>query len=385
MNGGVRRTLKRSLSSLASRFFKRPRLTPDQLLGLRPRAVLIVRQHNQMGDMVCATPSFRALRGAFPGARLILVTSPVNSAVVSHNPDLDQVVVFAQGMWRRPWRLIGFWRSLRTARPEIAFVLSSVSFSLTSAAIALASGARWVVGADSRPFGWDVSRHAFSLEMPAVPDMDRHAIAHSLAPLQAVGIDTDDHSTVVVPSPEETAEALAILRDLGLERGFWAMHPGAGKAQNIWPAERFAAVAALAAAAGRRILVLHGPADGEALAGFRRNLAPPSVNAVALAPACSVGTGAALLQAAERFLCNDTGVMHIAGALKVPTVALFGPTDPDLWKPPAAEVRALRSIGRQEDRRGPEFGWMEGLTVEQVWKTWSELQVRGLPCGLEGE
>jgi ADP-heptose:LPS heptosyltransferase len=86
-----------------------------------------------------------------------------------------------------------------------------------------------------------------------------------------------------------------------------------------------------------------------------------------------VGVGAALLQLADRFLCNDTGVMHMAGALRVPTVALFGPTDPALWTPPAPEVVVVRSPGRLPDGRGEEFGWMENIAVDEVWAAWRDL------------
>ncbi len=152
--------------------------------------------------------------------------------------------------------------------------------------------------------------------------------------------------------------------------GFWALHPGAGKKQNLWPAERFAEVAARAVAAGNKVLILHGPADSGPLAALTKKT---DAIGVQVAPACPVGVGAALLQLADRFLCNDTGVMHMAGALRVPTVALFGPTDPALWKPPANEVVVVKSGGRVDDGRGPEFGWMENIGVDAVWEAWQSL------------
>jgi ADP-heptose:LPS heptosyltransferase len=370
------RTLKHLLSSLMARLARRPALTPAELLALRPRRILIVRQHNQMGDMVCATPVLRAIRETFPGSEILLVTAPVNEEVVLHNPHLDHVVTFDKKMWRRPTGLFRFVGRLRNYRAEVAFVLSSVSFSVTSSAIALFSGARYVVGGDSAPFGWDISRHAFSLEMPSEAVQKAHTVEHNLAPLHAIGISTDDHSTVVVPSPEETAFARRILTDLGMSPGFWAIHPGAGKKQNVWPAERFAEVVSRAVAAGNRILILHGPADAGPLAELTKLLADDIGSGVEVAPACPVGVGAALLQQADRFLCNDTGVMHMAGALRVPTVTLFGPTDPALWKPPAPEVVVVRSGGRLPDRRGEEFGWMENIDVDTVWEAWQGLPGR---------
>ena len=367
------RTMKRRLTGWLASAVRRPALDPGQLLALRPARILIVRQHNQMGDMVCATPALRAIRETWPQAEIALVTAPVNRGVVAHNPHLDRIFTFAQRLWRNPVKLTAFLGEVRRFRPDLALVLASVSFSATSAAIALASGARYVVGADSRPFGLDISPNAFSLLMPAQPELDRHAVAHSLAPLEAVGITTDDHSTVVVPSADEVETARKILGNLDLTPGFWALHPGAGKEQNLWPAHGFAAVAERALADGQSVLVLHGPVDAPALTAFLGALDPANRPRVKVAPQCPVGVGAALLAKADRFLCNDTGIMHVAGALHIPTVALFGPTDPALWKPPAVEVQALRSPHRSEDPRGGEYGWMETISTDAVWAAWRAL------------
>ncbi len=373
MAGTMTRRFKQHLVAAVARLWRRPRLTAGQLRALAPRGVLIVKQHNQMGDMVCAIPALRALRGAYPEGRMVLVTSPVNGAVVSHDPNLDAVMTFSQRMWRRPWALLRFVRELRAHDCELAFILGSVSFSVTSAVIALASGARWIVGPDSRPYGWDISGHLFAVELPASPHLDRHAVAHNLAPLQAVGIDTGDRLPRFDPDAAERARAASVMAELGLRDGFWSLHPGAGKRQNVWRADRFAAVAAKAAAAGRQVLILHGPADGPYLQRLLAALAPAEDPNIRVAPDLEVGVCAALLQRSDRFLCNDTGIMHVAGAVGTPTLALFGPTDPRLWKPPAPQVVALRSPRRSADDRGDEFGWMQNIAVEDVWRAWTSL------------
>ncbi len=376
MSGNLERRLKRNISSILARWAKRPKLSAAELRALPLRRILIVRQQNQMGDMICATPVFRAISETFPQGELILVTSPVNVEVVRNNPNLAGIITFDQKMWRNPFRLWGFIRQIRQVRAEVAFVLSSVSFSATSAAIGLVSGARYVVGSDSVPFGLDISRHAFSLEMPTSPDLNDHAIKHSLAPLQSIGISTDDLSTVVNPSADEEKSATTIMENLALKKGFWAVHPGAGKQQNIWPPARFAAIVAQTVSAGKQVLVLHGPADQDVLSSMMQELSSQydvHENQVVVAPRTPIGVGAALLQQADRFLCNDTGVMHLAGALQVPTLALFGPTDPALWKPLANTVTAIQSPGQCADDRGSEYGWMENITTDTVWTSWSKL------------
>jgi ADP-heptose:LPS heptosyltransferase len=359
--------------------WSRPRLTPHEFIALRPRRILLVRQHNQMGDMVCATPCFRAIKQTWPDAELALVTAAVNRQVVEGNPHLSRIFLFDRIFWRRPAALFAFLHDLRRFDAELTIVLNSVSFSSTSAFLALWSPARWVVGGDGAPFGSQMSR-AYSLRLPTNPTIDRHAIDHGLAPLAAVGVTTGDRSTVIVPSATDRRQAADIITRLLPEGPFWVMHPGAGKPQNCWPAARFAEMAGRAARAGHPVLVLHGPADGPVLADFVDSVkAVPGQAPVAVAPAISVSTSAALLERADRFLCNDTGIMHVAGALKVPTLALFGATDPALWKPPVEQVRAFRSPSRMVDDRGAEFGWMESLDEEAVWQAWCAMPGRSFP------
>ena len=108
----TRQLMRRVTGQLAHRW-RRPPLTPAELVALRPRRILVVRQHNQMGDMVCATPCFRALRETWPEARTALVTAPVNRQVVDHNPHLDRILLFDRKLWRRPAALRAFLAEVR--------------------------------------------------------------------------------------------------------------------------------------------------------------------------------------------------------------------------------------------------------------------------------
>jgi len=364
------RRLKRLLVAVVARSSRRPKLSLSDIRARRPRRILIVRQHNQMGDMVCATPALRAVRCTFPEARIALVTAPVNHEVVRHNPDLDRVLLFDRTVWRRPLRLLRFLSEVRRFRPDLAVVLNSVSFSVTSAWIAAVSGAPVIMGGDSRPFGWDLSRHLYSLELPSRPEPDRHAVLHNLAPLEAVGVAAAGLDTTVVTAPAEREAVAALLAGLPVDGPLFVIHPGAGKRANIWPVERFAAIAVRAAAAGERVVVLQGPADGVIIERFMTALADAGGGAarerILAAPRQPVGVCAALLARCDRFLCNDTGLMHVAGAVGAPTLALFGPTDPALWKPLSPAVRALRGEG----------GRLDTLGVEEVWRALRALPAR---------
>ncbi len=116
-------------------------------------------------------------------------------------------------------------------------------------------------------------------------------------------------------------------------RGLTILHPGAAAAARRWPVDRFAAVARAEAADGRRVGVTGGP-DEVALAREVARRAGLGERAV-LAGRTGPVELAALVAAAGRVVCGDTGIAHLATALRTPSVVLFGPVPPSRWGPPA--------------------------------------------------
>jgi len=123
-----------------------------------------------------------------------------------------------------------------------------------------------------------------------------------------------------------------------------AVHPGSGGARKCWPAERFAR---LIRSLGAAVLLLEGPADS---APCRRveQLAPTGTHLVK-ASGLSVAQAAALLARCRSYVGNDSGLSHLAAALGVPTVAVFGPTDPSVWAPRGPRVRTVQAAAGWPD------------------------------------
>jgi ADP-heptose:LPS heptosyltransferase len=114
--------------------------------------------------------------------------------------------------------------------------------------------------------------------------------------------------------------------------GATLLHPGAASAARRWPAERWAAVARAEVAAGRRVMITAGH-DEIALAHSVARAA--SLDADAVHAGSDIRRLAGLVHAAARVICGDTGVAHLATALRTPSVVLFGPSSPAHWGPPA--------------------------------------------------
>ena len=181
----------------------------------------------------------------------------------------------------------------------------------------------------------------FGIAVPATAE----ALAAGMPPLRA---------------DEEDAQAAARVWDAlalsGGARPVVALHPGSGGAAKRWPPERFVELARRLITRGCRPLLIEGPADAEVTAAVLAALGAETER-VRVARGLSVGALTALLRCAA-YVGNDSGVSHLAALAGVPTLALFGPSDPALWAPLGPRVRVLRA---------PE-GDLAWLEAGDVWK-----------------
>jgi ADP-heptose:LPS heptosyltransferase len=334
----LERASKRALSRALAAVFRPAPPAPGALQPDRVRSLLVVRQHNQMGDMVCALPALHALRTAYPHAQLTFVTAPLCEELLRGHPDVDRLLVFRkQAMWRP--RVLGqFVASLRRPRPDLAVVMTTVSFSTTSALLAWASGARVRAGGSSLPFGSHLSRAVYHIELPPGSEAV-HEVEHNLVPLQALGIREAGRVPQLRATPAAVTQAQAfVARELPGNGPLVVAHVGAGKLPNIWPAEHFATVLrALQESRGARIVLSEGPTDARFVADVAARLGTVTRWRAPL------GDTLGLLSLTQLVLSNDTGLAHVAAAAGVPTIVVFGPTDPERWSPPGTHVHVVRS------------------------------------------
>ncbi len=123
-----------------------------------------------------------------------------------------------------------------------------------------------------------------------------------------------------------------------------AIHPGSGAAQKCWPVPCFAAVIEQLWQQNLPVLLLEGPADTERVRDLLRRLSFPPISErfkrLANAPLLEV---ARYLQQCRGYLGNDSGITHLAAMFGVPTVAIFGPSDPAVWRPLGPSVKVIQA------------------------------------------
>jgi hypothetical protein len=200
---------------------------------------------------------------------------------------------------------------------------------------------------------------------PTPPPGAGHASRWLAVPLAGLGVNAAEDPPPCEPTADERAACASLAGRL--PSGFLAVHPGSGSPRKNWPADRFAALLDRTSP-DRPWLLVEGPADADAVAGLAR------MHGARRASELAPRTLGALLSQAGAYVGNDSGVTHLAAAWGAPTLALFGPTSPDVWSPLGPRVRTLRSPSAA----------MAGLDVEAVHAALSELATcsgRGLPSG----
>ena len=319
----------------------KPTLTPQDFDPTKVKRILIVRQHDQLGDFLLSTPAFKAVRAKFPNAYIAVIARKYTAPLAQFHECLDAVMPFHEN--GRDWTLkylLSFWRQLRSGF-DLAIVLNTVSHSLTSDLIARLSKARYLLGSEHQLFAGTRRNFFYNLVAPRA-NSSRHQSECNLDIVRYIGADTDDLQEHITIIPREQEWARTHLQSLGWlpQNPLIAIHPGAGKIENRWLVNNFAAVGEkLGRMYHAQLLVTWGPKEEDLGRELIARLEFPVVEVANR----SLRELAAIFSQAALLLCNDTGVMHLAASVGTPLVAIFGPTDPLQWKPIGDDFVAVRA------------------------------------------
>lgn len=335
--------------------------------------ILIVRL-SSMGDVVHALPAAVMLREAFPHAQigwlieerwveLLCALSTARSGPRSaQRPLVDVIHTVNLKKWRKAlmsnltWERIGAGLShLRACHYQAAVDLQGA---VRSAILARWSGAPAIYGAAR------ARENAASMWYTRKVISERaHVVEQYAEVVRAVTGHTREIPDAVFPCDAAAAEAVEKrLRQLGLQ-DFVILNPGAGWGAKQWPAERYGELAKALAERGVRSIINFGPREEE-LAQIAEKASGGSAHALSF----SIGELIALTRRARLFVGGDTGPMHLAAALHVPVVALFGPTDPVRNGPYGARSIVLRNPASRTSlshRNEPDAGLL-AITPDEV-------------------
>jgi heptosyltransferase-2 len=289
---------------------------------------ILIRGTNWIGDVVMTLPALAAIRKTWPGARITVLAKPWVSEIYRLSPDVDEVFVFQE-----PGRHAGVTGKLRLAGElrkdpfDCAILLQNA---IEAAILARLAGISLRAGYNSDSRGLLLTHSVRrTREIRQV-----HQIDYYLEMVRALGCTLGKRSVQLHPGEDYDGVAERLLLHYGIEAGrpLIGVAPGAAYGPaKMWFPERFASVVdRLIAETGAQALLFGSGGDKESAAAVARNVRHPLID---LAGKTDLKEAIALIVRCGLFLSNDSGLMHIAGALGIPTVAIFGSTNPATTSP----------------------------------------------------
>ena len=300
---------------------------------MRPDAKkILVLRYRFIGDTVLTVPFLRNLREAYPGARIDLMLEPFSGQVLEGCPYVDRVIPFelrtihkySAGSDRgKAAAYLHYLRTIGREGYDIAFVLKR---SLSSALLVWASRV-------PRRVGFATEGRRLLLTDPVPYRHDQHEVENFLDCLRALDIPVRSKHLELWPGPEQERKAEELFSRAGWSAGDLKViiHAAASLPAKQWPLDRFAEVMrGLRDRQGARF-VYTGARDDARLYDEIERLGP--FGGLNLCGVTTLRENIAVYRASDLFFGVDSGPMHMAAAVGVPVVALFGPTDERKWGP----------------------------------------------------
>lgn len=293
--------------------------------------ILIVRQHNQFGDMLASVPLFRALKEKFPECRITLIAGAENYYAVEKNKFIDRLIIFEKRRIFHPFYFFNFQRIIRE-NYDAVIVPATVSLSATSHLIAAMTKSKIKIAPASlngkeNPLAF-LFNYRIKLNRDEKPDIHVSAFIQEI--LMPFGIFTGNLKSQISFEESDKRKALDFIEENNLKNAgrLVGLHIGAGKKPNRWSADNFAEIIKyLENKFNAGIYLTGSAADKDVI----NRLFEKSGKKLPLFLNRSIPQLAALIDESDLFITNDTGVLHVASATSVPQISIFGPTSPEHW------------------------------------------------------
>ncbi len=298
---------------------------------------ILVRATNWIGDAILSLPALRAIRTRYPEAEIAVLAKPWVSALYERERSIDRVIPLEGEPGARDWKAkAGLVRRLRREAFDLAILFPN---SFESAAVVRLAGVKRIAGYARDGRGLLLTD---AVALPKPGEIPEHERFYYLELLRRAGlIDAIPDVPVIRLDGIEELRAKGEQRfgELGVKMPVIGVSPGAafGSAKR-WLPERFAEVAArLAEKCGGSVAVFGAASEKALCADVARAAAGRS-----FAGATTLGEFILMTAACRMFLTNDSGAMHIASALAVPTATVFGPTNEKATGPLGASAIVVR-------------------------------------------
>jgi len=314
---------------------------PATALGANGQASFLIICLGGLGKVVNALPVLHALRKTYPEARIGWLAEETMAPLLRDHPELDQLHTVP----RAEWKALSWW-GRRKAMRAFAHELNSAGYTVAvdlhgsraSAPFARSSGAAIRVSY-APPEGARLSSRFYTCRIYPSPTV-KHVAERNLSLLIPLAVRRAEPVHVFPDLTRALERALAKFDET--PRGKYAvLHPGASWTSQQWPPDSCAELAR--AIVSDMSLGVFVTASGDVERSRAEGVAKAAGEGVRAAPALELDELAAFLSGAALFVGGDTGPMHLASGLGIPTVAIFGPTSPARTGPRGPRARSIEA------------------------------------------
>lgn len=340
---------------------------------MRSISKILIIQTAFIGDLVLTTPLFRAIRAEIPQAQISVLAIPQTADLLEGNPHIDTVILYDKRKKRRSTQ--AFLKLANWLRKERFDLTILPHRSLRSALLAALSRI-------PQRIGFRTSAGFPLLTERVTYRKDAHEIERNLDLLRPLGIYARDKSPEIFPSSQDRETVAQFLRKNGIGTAdrLMAIAPGSVWSTKRWLPERFTEVARfLLQRPGTKVVLMGGETDRALCQAIAEAL--PEEGLTVAAGQMSLRQSAALLEKCALLLSNDSAPVHLAVAMKTPTVVIFGPTIPAFGFAPWGTDHAVvqrelecRPCGIHGGKKCPRghFRCMKEISaknvVERIWE-----------------
>lgn len=333
---------------------------------------VLIRSTNWVGDAILTTPAIRAVRKNFPDAEISILAKPWVIPIFYNNPYIDHLLLYDTAGRHRKWlgkaRLS---RDLRKSKFDLAILFQN-AFEAALLAYLARVPKRLGYNTDGRRL---FLTHPIHLE-PRLKQI--HEIDYYLGILEGASLKLDGRELNLVVTDQERGRAEDILTKHGItgQDRLIGVNPGAtyGSAKR-WLPERYAALCdKIQTLWAARIMIFGGPAEESVGRHVFDLMKKPCIN---LCGKTNLREAVALIERCRLFITNDSGLMHVAAALDIPLIAIFGSTNPVTTGPINSRSHIVRVPTPCSPCLKPEcpedHRCMKDITVNRVYAVVEEL------------
>ena len=335
---------------------------------LTPRNILVVRA-DRMGDVVLTIPAIRALKRAFPGARVSVWLDASTKPLVDGIPFIDEIL--AEDKDSGWWGYLSFVFMLRRRKFDLAVVYNTKR--RTNMACALA-GIPHRLGYKNEKYGGLLTHPVHDRRHLG----EKHEAEYCLDLLGEIGVHTQDLTLEIARNNDAESWADDLVAREFQKTPFVAIHASASCSTRFWPTGSYVKLIDRLAGGGMRIMLVGGAEAQGAAKEIGAAVRSPVLD---MTGKTSLSQLVSLLRRARALVSNDSGPVHVAAGVGTPVVSIFLRSqpgiNPDRWKPLGPKSRVVVPPRGKEivvDRHSHVIsGSFDAITPEQVFSSVQEI------------